>query len=188
MLQALAPMEATMGGGKILLSLAFLVLAPTLVVAQTTEPPSDNSPPAAQSQPGDQLLKPEQLEALVAPIALYPDPLLANVLAASTYPLEVVQADRWITEHKNLKGDALKQQVDKQSWDDSVKALASTSSVLSMMSDKVDWTKNLGDAVLAQQPDVMDAIQRLRSKAYANNKLVTPNSRRSAYSNRITSR
>jgi uncharacterized membrane protein YgcG len=173
MLQALAPMEAMMGGGKILLSLAFLVLAPTLVVAQTTEPPSGNSPPAAQSQPGDQLLKPEQLEALVAPIALYPDALLANVLAASTYPLEVVQADRWITEHKNLKGDALKQQVDKQSWDDSVKALASTSSVLSMMSDKIDWTKNLGDAVLAQQPDVMDAIQRLRSKAYANNKLVT---------------
>jgi hypothetical protein len=166
-------MEATMGGGKMLLSLAFLVLAPTFVVAQTTEPPSGDSPPAAQSQPGDQLLKPEQLEALVAPIALYPDPLLANVLAASTYPLEVVQADRWITEHKNLKGDALKQQVDKQSWDDSVKALASTSSVLSMMSDKVDWTKNLGDAVLAQQPDVMDAIQRLRSKAYANNKLVT---------------
>jgi hypothetical protein len=167
-------MEATMlVSGKILLSLAFLISAPIIAAAQTSETPSGNNPPAAQSQPGDQLLKPAQLEALVAPIALYPDALLANVLAASTYPLEVVQADRWITEHKNLKGDALKQQVDKQSWDDSVKALASTSSVLSMMSDKIDWTKNLGDAVLAQQPDVMDAIQRLRSKAYANNKLVT---------------
>jgi hypothetical protein len=167
-------MEATMlVSGKILLSLAFLISAPIIAAAQTSETPSGNNPPAAQSQPGDQLLKPAQLEALVAPIALYQDALLANVLAASTYPLEVVQADRWITEHKNLKGDALKQQVDKQSWDDSVKALASTSSVLSMMSDKIDWTKNLGDAVLAQQPDVMDAIQRLRSKAYANNKLVT---------------
>jgi hypothetical protein len=167
-------MEATMlGSGKVLLSLAFLISAPIIAVAQTSETPSGNSPPAAQSQPSDQLLKPAQLEALVAPIALYPDALLANVLAASTYPFEVVQADRWITEHKNLKGDALKQEVDKQSWEDSVKALASTSSVLSMMSDKIDWTKNLGDAVLAQQPDVMDAIQRLRSKAYANNKLVT---------------
>ena len=174
MLHAVAPMEATMLGiGKILLSLAFLISAPIIAVAQTSETPSGNSPPAAQSQPSDQLLKPAQLEALVAPIALYPDALLANLLAASTYPLEVVQADRWITEHKTLKGDALKREVDKQSWDDSVKALASTSSVLSMMSDKIDWTKNLGDAVLAQQPDVMDAIQRLRSKAYANNKLVT---------------
>ena len=172
MLHAVAPMEAMMLGiGKVLLALAFLISAPIIAVAQTSEP--GNSPPAAQSEPGDQLLKPEQLEALVAPIALYPDALLANVLAASTYPLEVVQADRWITEHKNLKGEAMKREVDKQSWDDSVKALASTSAVLSMMSDKIDWTKNLGDAVLAQQPDVMDAIQRLRSKAYANNKLVT---------------
>jgi hypothetical protein len=89
--------------------------------------------------------------------------LLANLLAASTYPLEVVQADRWLDEHKKLKDDALKTEVDKQGWDDSVKALASTPSVLSMMSDKLDWTKDLGDAVLAQQPDVMDAIQRLRA-------------------------
>ena len=126
-------------------------------------------PPAAEQT----LLKPEQLEALVAPIALYPDELLANVLAASTYPLEVVQADRWVKANKNLKGDALKAAVDKQAWDDSVKALASTPDVLAMMSDKIDWTKNLGDAVLAQQPDVMDAIQRLRAKAQANNKLVT---------------
>jgi hypothetical protein len=118
-------------------------------------------------------LKPEQLEALVAPIALYPDELLANVLAASTYPLEVVQADRWLKERKNSKGDALKKEVDTQSWDDSVKALASTAAVLTMMSDKLEWTENLGDAFLAQQPDVMDAIQRLRTKAYDNKKLVT---------------
>ena len=87
------------------------------------------------------------------------------MLAASTYPLEVVQADRWLKERKSLKGDALKAEVDKQGWDDSVKALASTADVLTMMSDKLEWTQKLGDAVLAQQPDVMDAIQRLRNKA-----------------------
>ena len=172
MLHAVAPMEATMLSiGKVLLASALLISAPIIAVAQTSEP--GNSPPTVQSQPSDQLLKPEQLEALVAPIALYPDDLLANVLAASTYPLEVVQADRWLKERKNLKGDALKTEVEKQAWDDSVKALTSTADVLSMMSDKVDWTKNLGDAVLAQQPDVMDAIQRLRTKAYDNKKLVT---------------
>ena len=118
-------------------------------------------------------MKPEQLDALVAPIALYPDELLANVLAASTYPLEVVQADRWAKANKKVKGDALKAAVEKQAWDDSVKALAATPDVLAMMSDKIDWTKNLGDAVLAQQADAMDAIQRLRAKAHARNKLVT---------------
>jgi hypothetical protein len=94
---------------------------------------------------------------------------------ASTYPLEVVQADRWIGENKTLQGDQLKTAVDKQSWDDSVKALVATPSVLSMMSSKLDWTQKLGDAVLAQQPDVMDAIQRLRVKAQANNTLKTTN-------------
>ena len=162
--------------GKILLAFALLLTVPAVAFAQAANnpPPQSNQPqPAPQGPPSEQLLKPEQLEALVAPIALYPDDLLANVLAASTYPLEVVQADRWVAGHKNLKGDALRQEVEKQSWDDSVKALVSTAAALSMMSDKIDWTKNLGDAVLAQQPDVMDAIQRLRAKAQANNKLVT---------------
>jgi hypothetical protein len=133
--------------------------------AQTAAPP-------ASAQP-QQLLKAEELDQLVAPIALYPDTLLAEVLMASTYPLEVVQADRWATENKALKGDALKAAVDKQSWDDSVKSLAATPSVLAMMSTKLDWTQKLGDAVLAQQPDVMDAVQRLRTKAQANNKLTS---------------
>src|SRR5882757_372055 len=155
--------------GKTLLALALLMTIPVAVSAQTP----DNAPAPSQPPPTVELLKPEQLEALVAPIALYPDELLANVLAASTYPLEVVQADRWLKAHKNLKDDALKKEVEKQSWDDSVKALGSTADVISMMGDKIDWTKNLGDAVLAQQPDVMDAIQRLRSKAYDNKKLVT---------------
>jgi hypothetical protein len=141
--------------------LAWMLLMPVAAVAQ--------APTATGSS--DQLLKPEELDALVAPIALYPDTLLAQVLMASTYPLEVVQADRWVSDNKNLKGDALKDAVEKQSWDDSVKGLVVTPSVLSMMSGKLDWTQKLGDAVLAQQPDVMDAIQRLRQRAQANNKL-----------------
>src|SRR5262249_41170428 len=126
---------------------------------------------APASTSGDQPLKPEQIDALVAPIALYPDSLMAEVLMASTYPLEVVQAARWLEENKNLKGDALKAEVDKQGWDDSVKSLTATPSVLAMMSSKLDWTQKLGDAVLAQQADVMDSIQRLRAKADANDKL-----------------
>ena len=162
--------------GKALIALALLMAIPVGALAQTAgtpAAPSTPAQPASQAPPVAELLKPAQLEALVAPIALYPDELLANVLAASTYPLEVVQSDRWLKERKSLKGDALKKEVEKQSWDDSIKALASTADVLAMMSDKLDWTKNLGDAVLAQQPDVMDAIQRLRTKAYDNKKLVT---------------
>jgi hypothetical protein len=129
------------------------------------------STPASTSS--DQPLKPEQIDALVAPIALYPDTLMAEVLMASTYPLEVVQAARWMEQNKNLKGDALKAEVDKQGWDESIKSLTATPDVLKMMSDKLDWTQKLGDAVLAQQTDVMDSVQRLRAKADANDKLKT---------------
>ncbi|MGY0572451.1 DUF3300 domain-containing protein [Bradyrhizobium sp. RDM12] len=159
--------------GRTLMALA-LVAIPLAAAAQTADKaPTPSVQPANAPAQAAELLKPEQLEALVAPISLYPDELLANVLAASTYPLEVVQADRWLKERKTLKGDALKTEVEKQPWDDSIKALASTAEVLAMMSDKLDWTKALGDAVLAQQPDVMDAVQRLRTKAYDNKKLVT---------------
>jgi hypothetical protein len=120
-----------------------------------------------------QTLKPEELDQLVAPIALYPDSLLSEVLMASTYPLEVVEADRWIKQNKGLKGDALKKSVDQKKWDESVKSLAAVPDVLGMMGDKLDWTQKLGDAVLAQQADVMDAIQRLRQKAHSNDKLKT---------------
>src|SRR5712672_2059415 len=160
--------------GKTLIALALMMAMPVAVSAQTADkPPAPQAQPASQTPSTAEPLKPEQLEALVAPIALYPDELLANVLAASTYPLEVVQAERWLKERKSLKGDALKKEVDKQSWDDSIKALASTAEVLTMMSDKLEWTITLGDAFLAQQPEVMDAIQRLRTKAYDNKKLVT---------------
>src|SRR3954468_15155763 len=136
---------------KTLVALALLMANPVAVSAQAADnPPASSSTPqpAAQSPPSAELLKPEQLDALAAPIALYPDALLANVLAASTYPLEVVQAERWVSGHKNLKGDALKNEIDKQAWDDSVKALAGAPEALAMMSDKLDWTKSLGDAVL----------------------------------------
>ena len=146
--------------------LSLLVLLPFPASAQTPAA----APAVAASE---QSLKAGELDALVAPIALYPDPLVSLVLMASTYPLEVVQADRWVRENKKLKGDQLKAEVDKQAWDESVKSLVATPDVLSMMSSKLDWTLKLGNAVLAQQPDVMDAIQRLRTKADANKKLTS---------------
>jgi hypothetical protein len=154
-----------------MLATALLALLPFAAMAQS--PPDQQAPAQQASAPQQQLLTGPQLDALVAPIALYPDALLSEILMASTYPLEVVEADRWAGANKNLKGDALKAAVAQQSWDDSVKSLVATPSVLDMMSTKLDWTQNLGDAVLAQQPDVMDAIQRLRTKAQANNKLVS---------------
>ena len=136
------------------LTALLLLLIPAMATAQTPSSPAPVS--------NDQLLKPEQLEALVSPIALYPDSLLSTVLMASTYPLEIVQAERWVTHNKNLSGDVLKAAVDKQTWDESVKALIATPPVLAMMNSDLGWTQKLGDAVLAQQADVMDAIQRLR--------------------------
>jgi len=109
--------------------------------------------------------KPEELEQIVAPIALYPDALLAQVLMASTYPLEIVEAARWSRDNPNVKGDAVADAVQAQTWDPSVKSLAVFPDVLTMMNEKLDWTQKLGDAFLAQQADVMDAVQRLRTKA-----------------------
>jgi hypothetical protein len=107
----------------------------------------------------------EELDQMLAPIALYPDSLLAQILVASTYPLEVVEADRWVKRNKNLKGDPFNDALDKTNWDLSVKALAPFPDVLSMMSEQLDWTQKPGDAFLAQQAEVMDTIQKLRGKA-----------------------
>ena len=115
----------------------------------------------------------EELEQILAPIALYPDSLLAQVLVAATYPLEVVQADRWVRENKNLKGERLSAAADKMSWDLSVKALVPFPQVLGMMSEKLDWTQRLGDAFLAQQADVMNTVQDLRARAQAQGTLKT---------------
>ena len=100
----------------------------------------------------------------IAPVALYPDQLLAKVMIASTYPLEIVEAARWVKQNGSLKGGALDKALAKQSWDDSVKALARVPSVITMMNDRIDWTQKLGDAFLAQQQDVMASVQRLRAR------------------------
>jgi hypothetical protein len=108
--------------------------------------------------------KKEELEALLAPVALYPDALLAQIFMASTYPLEIVEAARWSKEHPDVKGDAVAGAVQSQTWDPSVKSLVAVPSVLEKMNEKIDWTQKLGDAFLAQQKDVMQAVQVLRTR------------------------
>jgi uncharacterized membrane protein YgcG len=127
----------------------------------------------AQDAGGKPAFKQEELEQLLAPIALYPDSLLTQILMASTYPLEVVQADRWAKQNKSMKGDALAKALEAQPWDPSVKSLVNFPDVLTMMSDKLDVTQKIGDAFLAQQKDVMNTIQKLRAKAQASGNLKT---------------
>lgn len=112
-----------------------------------------------------------QLESLVAPIALYPDPLLAQVLVASTYPLELVQLQQWLAKNKGLKDKALAEAVQKQDWDPSVQSMAALPDVVKQLVENIKWTSELGDAFLAQQNDVMDAVQRMRAKAKDGGKL-----------------
>jgi hypothetical protein len=107
----------------------------------------------------------DQLDSLVAPIALYPDPLLAQVLAASTYPLEIIQLQQWLTKHPDVKGEALAAAVEKENWDPAVQGLAALPDVVKRLGDDIKWTADLGNAFLAQQSDVMDAVQRMRKKA-----------------------
>ena len=128
---------------------------------------ADAPPPEAAAAPQAKMFKAEEIEQLVAPIALYPDPLLAQVLMASTYPLEVVEAARWRKQNSTLADKALEDALQQQSWDPSVKSLTAFPPVLTMMNEKLDWTQKLGDAFLAQQSDVMEAVQRLRIKADA---------------------
>jgi hypothetical protein len=127
----------------------------------------------AQGTDGANSFKQEELEQLLAPIALYPDSLVTQILMASTYPLEVVQADRWARQNKSMKGDALAKALEAQPWDPSVKSLVNFPDVLAMMSEKLEWTQKLGDAFLAQQKDVMGTIQKLRAKAQASGNLKT---------------
>ena len=119
--------------------------------------------------PGGAVLGPAQLDQLTAPIALYSDPLLGAVLAAATYPLEVVEAVRWLEDPDNaaLHGDALGSAMQQQAWDPSVKSLVAFPDVLRMMNNDLQWTEQLGDAFLAQQSDLMDSVQRLRQRAAA---------------------
>ena len=116
-------------------------------------------------------LSADQMDSLVAPVALYPDPLLAQVLAASTYPLEIVQLYQWLPNNKTLKDKQLADAVKKQNWDPSVQGLAALPDVVQRMYENIKWTSELGNAFLAQQSEVMDAVQRLRAKATASGKL-----------------
>jgi len=136
-------------------------------LAQAQEAPQETTTEEAPRIPN------EQLDSLVAPIALYPDDLLAQTLAASTYPLEVMQLDQWMDKNKNLKDKALVDAVAKQPWDPSVQSMAAFPDVVQRMAENIQWMTDVGNAVLAQQKDVMDAVQRMRAKAQGTGNLKT---------------
>jgi uncharacterized membrane protein YgcG len=143
---------------SLLAVLCALLLTPgdTLLYAQQEAAPAEQ---AAPKIPND------QLDSLVAPIALYPDPLLSQVLVASTYPLEIIQLQQWLQKNGTLKGDELTKAVQQQDWDPSIQAMAVLPDVAKRLADDIKWTTDLGNAFLAQQSDVMDAVQRMRMKA-----------------------
>lgn len=132
--------------------------------SQTTSSAGDAEPDQALEEV--QGFPVDQIEQLVAPIALYPDALLAQILVASTYPLDIVQSSRWVADHSDLEGEELQTAVSNEAWDPSVQALAFFPSVLGYMNDNLDWTQDLGEAFLGQDEEVMDAIQRLRLDAH----------------------
>src|SRR4051812_43832177 len=163
------------------LRLATLAVAVSLVfdpLAFAQQPPPGAPPPAGaqanRQKPAEgKTFSQQDLDELMAPIALYPDALLAQVLMASTYPLEVVEAARWQKANSTLKDKALEEALVKQTWDPSVKSLTAVPQVLTMMNEKLDWTTKLGDAFLAQQAEVLKTAQTLRVKAEAAGNLKT---------------
>jgi hypothetical protein len=161
-------------GLAVLCSFLLLQMDPSLA-AQTQEKP-DSPIPKQASVPSDQeaaavKISPEQLDSLVAPIALYPDPMLAQVLAASTYPLELVQLQQWLEKNNTLKDKALADAVQKQPWDPSVQSMAALPEVVKRLADDIQWTTDLGNAFLTQQNDTMEAVQRMRKKAQSSGNL-----------------
>src|SRR6201996_3275182 len=145
----------------ILSSSLVLCTTPVAFAYQENPSPSSTQPVPTQAPPQT----PEQLQQLVAPIALYPDALVAQILAGATYPDQVVEADRWLQQNSGLKGDQLGQEVDKQPWDPSIKALTEFPSVLGNMDKNLSWTSSLGDAYVNQPEDVMNAVQVMRQRA-----------------------
>src|SRR5947208_12423992 len=161
-------------------ALVLFWLGPCVVSAQQTESPASTQRAQSQvmttttnEQPPVEKIPPDELDSLVAPIALFPDPLLAQTLAASTYPLEIIQLQQWMERNKNLKDKALADAVAKQPWDPSVQALSATPDVVQRLAGNVQWTTDLGNAFLSQQSDVMDAVQRMRGKAESKGTLKT---------------
>lgn len=141
-----------------------VLLTATFLAAQQPAPPGQDPPPA-------QLLSPEQLDNLVAPVALYPDRLLSQVLVAATYPLEVVEAAQWLQQNRNLQGPQLVDAAREQNWDPSIQALVVFPDILNRLNSDIRWTTDLGNAFLAQQADVMNAVQSMRAQARAAGKL-----------------
>ena len=151
-------------GRKVVAWLVLVIVFLPIPATPQNVPPPESAPATAPSAP---TFKPEELEQIVAPVALHPDALLAQVLMASTYPMEVVQAARFVKDNPNVKGDQLNEALQQYTWDDSVKSLVFFPQVLTMMNEKLDWLQKLGDAFLGQQQDLMAAIQRLRARAQA---------------------
>lgn len=150
--------------GKVIRNLVAIACAIALVPGDSSVLASQ-APSAAPAAQESVKLPNEQLDSLVAPIALYPDPLLSQALVACTYPLEVIQLQQWLGQHKDLKDQALADAVKKQNWDPSVQGLAGLPDVVKILSEDIKWTTDLGNAFLTQQSDVMDAVQRMRKKA-----------------------
>jgi hypothetical protein len=142
--------------------LCAVLLVPGDLVGYVQSPPKQDGSQEQASPP----IPNDQLDSLVAPIALYPDPLLAQVLAASTYPLEIIQLQQWLAQHKDLKDQALVAAVEKEDWDPSVQAMAPLPDAVKQLAENIKWTTDLGNAFLAQENDVMDAVQRMRMKAH----------------------
>ena len=147
--------------------LSQLIAALCSLLILSGNPASGQIQPVQDTATGNQAAKVpnDQLDSLVAPIALYPDPLLAQVLAASTYPLEIMQLQQWLTKNPGLKDKALQDAVMKQPWDPTVQSLAALPDTVKRLADDIQWTTDLGNAFLAQESDVMDAVQRMRAKA-----------------------
>jgi len=151
------------GGGHMKKAKAYMRVVSCLIIGLLALPIEIMA--QGQGGPPPPAFQQAELEQILAPVALYPDDVLSQVLMASTYPLEIVEADRWVKQNSSLKGNALAAALEKQGWDPSVKSLVNFPQVLAMMSDKLEWTNKLGNAFLSQQPDVMKAVQTLRRKA-----------------------
>ncbi len=144
---------------------SLLYSADVPLLAQSQQQSSTAPQQASSTDQKVEKIPPDQLDSLVAPIALYPDPLLAQTLAACTYPLEIVQLQQWLTKNSTLKDKELSAAVSKQPWDPSIQAMAALPDVVNRLANDIQWTTDLGNAFLAQQADVMDAVQRMRKKA-----------------------
>ena len=161
-LLGLAGGESPVHAGLVSIPAAWLQAEEQAPAQGQQQPPEDAAPATNASGTFSE----EQLEQLVAPIALYPDSLLLQILMASTYPLEVVEADRFVKKNPELKDEALDEALKEHDWDPSVKSLTKLPDVLKMMSENLDWTQDLGDALLAQKNEVMDTVQKMRGLAY----------------------